>query len=417
MLKLGTATAIITPTEWEQVTMNGMPRLIPNQGVLDDLQADVFVLQDGGNTVVICTLDQVFVTHDDQSNIEARLKLRLPGAHLIICSTHNHSSTAIPFGQKSEQAEANCAAAREIMYQGFSTALNQALQDMREVEVAARRIPLPMQLGLNRRGKLSNGGCTQAWGAGPLIPPGHKCVGKSGGDATWIDVLAFREPGATEPHALLSSYPSHIHLYEVPLFTGEVAGGARMSMRQRHPGIHLMYSIGIAGDVAQQFAHPIPVDDEPSRIAWQKEKTAAFGAAFSQVLSDSLQGLRYSSVDMIQYACHHEPGKRQEECLLVQSLRLGPHALCSLPGEMFIEWDGHLRRDMSCETLLPMTYNCSNLGYIPTQLGFEEGSYEAMRGPVEKMVPEETAGQKGSPNTGEIIVEKARKQLASLFGR
>ena len=67
-----------------------------------------------------------------------------------------------------EQAMANRASARKIVEEGYERGLVEALKELKAVEVAASRIPVPMPLGLNRRGKLANGSATQAWGAGPL---------------------------------------------------------------------------------------------------------------------------------------------------------------------------------------------------------------------------------------------------------
>ena len=413
MLKLGTATASITPKAWEGITMDGMPRIEATRGVLDDLQADVFVLQDGRNTVVIATLDQVsiariYISERLYPTLRAIVDKRLPDAQLILCATHNHSSLTIPVDANNAQAVANCAAAREVIYEGFSSALELALQEMREVEVAARRIPLSMPLGQNRRAKLGNGSCTMAWGAGPLILPGQKCVGKTGGDAVSIDMIAFREPGAAEPMAILSSYASHVHFYEVPCFTGEAPGGARRAMRRLHPNIHLMYSLGFAGDNAMQFAQPIPKDDEESRIQWQTEKTAEFGEAFSKTLSDHLTQLHYAPVDSLHYISHYEQNGKWGPFLLVESLRVGSHAICSMPGELFIELEKELRDGMPCETLLPMTYNRTELGYvyIATPLAFEEGGYETMHGP-----------KNVGTDTGDVILKKVREQLQNLFCR
>jgi hypothetical protein len=416
MLKLGTGSSIISPHSWEGVTMGGMPRNIPTRGVLEDLEAHVFVLQDGTNSVVICELDQLFITEELATQIGARTERRLPKARLILCATHDHSSEAIPFDAENGKAEKTCAAAREIIYEGFSRALDQALKDMREVEVAADRVPVPMALGVNRRAKLGNGTCTTAWDKGALLPPGQKLVGKSSEDARWIDLLAFREPGQAAPRALLSSYASHIHFYEVPYFTDEAAGASRRAMKKRHPHLHLMYAVGILGNIALGSAHPIPKNDEESRIAWYQEKSTAFGEAFADVLSRRLDGLKYAPVDVMRYETYREPGTEREQDLQIETLRLGSHAICVVPGEMFIEWDDELRRNQPCDSLLLMAFNRSFLGYVATPLGFEEGSYETMRGPVEivgYLTPTERV--KSGMNTGDFIVKKAREQVANLF--
>jgi hypothetical protein len=416
MLRLGTGSAVISPKNWEEISMGGMRRLLPTRGVLEDLVAMVFVLQVKLETVVVCEIDQLFIRGEVAANIGEQLKRRLPHAHLILCATHVHSSEAIPFEKDSPEAERNCAAAREKIYQGFSQALDEALGDLREVEVGSTRIPVPMQLGLNRRGKLSNGTCIAAWDSGAMIPPGQKLVGKSSEDAKWIDLLAFREPGQAEPCALLSSYPSHVHFYEIPYFTDEAAGAARRAMKKRHPRLRLMYTLGCSGNIALGFAHPIPKDDEESRIAWFKDKSNAFGEAFARILHDSLGGLKYAPVEAMRYTSFRERGTERDQDLLVETLRLGPHAIVVMPGEMFIEFDADLRRGQPAASLLVMTYNRSFLGYIAPRLGFEEGSYETMRGPAKEVgyfSPNERV--KSDMTTGDAIIARAREQLAALF--
>ncbi len=415
MLKLGTAKSVISPRTWEKVTMDGMNRLLPTRGVMDDLSVDVFVLQDGKGTVVLCTLDQLFIPEPVFLNIEAITNRCLPNAHLILCATHDHSSTAVPVEPDSAEAISECAAAREIIYEGFSSALEQALKDLAEVELAAKRVSLPTPLGLNRRAKLANGTCVNAWGAGPVIPPGQKWAGK-GDDALSVDLMAFRKPGQAQPKAVLSSYASHIHFHEIPCFTGEAAGAARRAMHKRHPGLHLLYALSFAGDVAVLFPHPIPKDDEDSRIAWNQESSLAFGDAFSGALSEYLNDLAYAPVEEFRYRALEVAGPKEGEFLLLQSLRLGPHVLCSIPGEMFISWEKQLRQDLPGQTLLVMAYNRSNLGYVAAPLEFEEGSYETMRGPVDQVgyfSPD--AGVKSGTQTGADVIEKARSEIGELF--
>jgi len=417
-MKLGAGTAVISPKSWDKLTMSGMGRRIPTRGVLEDLALEVFVLQEKDETAVICVVDQLFITEPVATNIGNRTRERLPHAHLILCADHIHSATAVAViaPGKDNLTSDGCAEALEIIYEGFSKALAQALQDVREVEVAAARIPVPIKLGLNRRAKLGNGTCITAWDNGALIPPGQKCAGKSSEDAKWIDVLAFREPGRTEPFAMLSSYPSHVHFYEVPYFADEAAGAARRAMKKRYPNLTLMYALGCCGNIALGSAHPIPKNDEESRIAWYQEKSNAFGEAFAGILSDALGELSYAPVNQMSYTSHREPGTEREQDLQIETLRLGSHAICVIPGEIFIEFDADLRRDKPSNSLLVMTYNRSFLGYVATSLGFEEGSYETMRGTAKEtgyLSPTERV--KSDLATGDSIVAKAREQLTALF--
>lgn len=417
-MKLGTGSAVISPRVWDKITMSGMGRRIPTRGVLEDLRAQVFILQEKSETVVVSTIDQLFISEEMADSIGDRVRKRLPEAKLILCATHVHSAEAIPFDRNDPVAKQNCAAAREIVYEGYSAAFEQALGNLREVEVASDRIHVPVPLGLNRRGRLDNGSCITAWDNGAMIPPGHKLAGKSSEDATWIDVLAFREPGQSRPRALISSYPSHVHFYEIPYFTDEAAGAARRALKKLRPEAEMVYALGCCGNIALGFAHPIPGNDEETRIAWYKEKSNAFGETFARVLDEQLDKLEYRPVDSLAYTSYREPGTERLQDMLIETLRIGSHAITVMPGEMFIEFDGQLRAGQPAESLLVMTYNRSFLGYVATPLGFEEGSYETMRGPVTQvgyLTPTERV--KSELTTGDFIVGKAREQLATLFAR
>jgi hypothetical protein len=416
-MKLGVGTAIISPKVWDNISMQGMGRQEKTRGVLYDLTLQVFVLQAGGQTAVVCVMDQLFTMQEDAAELTKRCHAQVPNAHFILCATHVHSSSATPH-EDSPEARRNAAAALQIVFEGFSEALTKALKDPREVEVAAGRFFVPMRLGMNRRAKLANGTCVTAWDNGAMIPPGQKVVGRSSEDAKWIDVLAFREPGKTEPMAMISSYPSHVHFYEICYFTDEAAGAGRRAVQKRHPNLTLMYSVGCCGNTAMGFAFPIPKNDEESRIAWYKEKSGAFGEAFADVIDANLPKLRYAPVNEMRYVRHQDLRMEREEAITIETLRLGPHAICGIPGEIFIEFDADLRRNLPAESLLVMTYNNSFKGYIATALGFEEGGYETIRGTVKEtgyLTPTERV--KADLTTGDEVVGRARQQLAELFPR
>ncbi len=416
MLTLGTDRRSITPPSTEGLTMDGMPRRHPTLGVLDDLEINVFVLQDSGKTVVICMLDRLFVTHAEFAEYENALQGVIPGAELILCATHSHSSTPIPIGPPSTDAIARCASANKIIGEAFLSCLEAALATRVEVEVASARIPLLPAFGGNRRAKLGNGCCVSAFGAGPILSPGLKLAGFGGPDAEAIDVLAFRKIGSNHPMALITGYSSHIHFYEIPYFTGEAAGAARRALRKVLPEVHPMYAVSFPGDVAQQLAQPIPHDDEPSRIRWQQESAEAFGSSFAEAVRSGLETAEYSSTQSLNFVRHQEASGRNEEFLLVETLQIGPHAVCSISGEMFVDWERALREDLPCTSLLALGYNASWLGYVATPLAFEEGSYEVMRGPSDILdYPLPTTRAKSSTQTGSQIIKIAKNQLSELF--
>ncbi len=417
MLILGTDRRSISPPSIEGLTMDGMPRRHSTLGILDELEINLFLLQDSGKSVAICVLDRLFVSQAEFTEYQNTLQELIPGAELILCATHSHSSSPIPFGEPSPGAISRCEAARMLVREAFVASVAAALSARTEVEVASARIPFFPAPGGNRRVKLDNGSCVSAFGAGPILPPGHKLAGYGGPDAEAIDVLAFRKPGGSHPVALITGYSSHIHFYEIPYFTGEAAGAARLAIRRALPGAHPLYTLSFPGDVAQQLYEPMPRDDEPSRIRWQQESAAAFGESFAGAISSELGNLEYAPTESLNFVRHEEASGRNDEFLLVETLKIGPHAVCSVSGEMFVEWERVLRKNLPCSSLLAMGYNASWLGYVATPLAFEEGSYEVMRGPSDVLdYPTPTTRAKSSTSTGSQIIEIAKNQIAHLFG-
>ncbi len=416
MLILGTARRSISPPSTEGLTMDGMPRQHPTLGILDDLEINLFLLQNAGKSVVICMLDRLFISQAEFTDYQKILQGMIPGAELILCATHSHSSTPTPFGPSSPEAIARCDAASDAIKEAFVASIESAVATRAEVEVASARIPFLPAHGRNRRAKLDNGFCVSAFGAGPVLPPGHKFAGFGGPDAEAIDLLAFRKTGSTHPMALITGYSSHIHFYEIPYFTGEAAGAARKAIRSALPTVHPLYALSFPGDVAQQLAQPIPWDDEASRIRWQKESSEAFGSSFAEAICSGLKQVEYSPTQELNFVRHQEASGRNDEFLLVETLQIGPHALCSVSGEMFVDWELALRKDLPCASLLALGYNASWLGYVASPLAFEEGSYEVMRGPSNILdYPTPTTRAKSSTLTGFRIIEIAKNQIDQLF--
>lgn len=420
MLTLGIGQAIISPPDITGLAPNGMPRSEVARSILDELEIHILLLREGDVTVALCVADQLFIAPKTDDEIRKRFLRRLPGAGLVLCATHDHSASPIPFGPlgpSDPESLARCDSAHDRVLSGFEEALDAALAHPVEVEVGAARVPFQPALGQNRRAKLSNGSAVSIFSSGPVVPPGQRWAGSAGDDPSHIDLLAFRaKSGRGLPLAILMSYASHIHFYEVPAFTTEAAGAARKALLRLLPDTHPVYAMSISGDVSLRFAQPIPCDEEPGKTEWQMESSRAFGESFAAAVAKALDGLDYDSGVPLRLISHVESGPSNDEDLMVQTLRIGPHALCSLPGEMFFAWEAILRDNLPCESLISLGYNRSWLGYIATPLAFEEGSYETMRGPSDILAyPTPTTRAKGATTTGNKIMDIARGQFAELF--
>jgi hypothetical protein len=417
MLSLGFHQSVITPPVLKDMTPSGMGRLLPVLGVIDDLELNLLVLQDGKESAVICLTDELFITGSEYETCCTLVEKRLPGAGLILCATHDHSATPVPFGPETDEKRQAIRAPEERVLAAFADCLDAALTRMTPVEVAAARIPFPGSPSRNRRTKLSNGAGISAFGAAPMPPPGHKCAGRAGADPTEIDVLAFREPGSSHPKILLTSYASHIHFYEIPYFNTEAAGAARNALRRLLPHTHPVYALSFPGEIAMQSCHPVRGDDDESaRVQWQKDSALAYGQAFAEALLKGLPTLHYAPTGGLRFVRYEEPGPSNEEFILVETLRIGNHAICSVSGEFSLAFEALLRHQLPCASLLSLGYNRSWVGYVSSALAFEEGSYETHRGPSDHVpYPTPTTRAKSATTTGDHMIAIAKKQLTSLF--
>ncbi|NRA38792.1 MAG: hypothetical protein HRU15_11675 [Planctomycetes bacterium] len=419
MLRFASKRADISPQNYHNLTMSGMQRLIPTRGIMDAIRCEIAVLSNDDLSVCVVTIDQVFISERHYEEIRLRLHKYLPDAQLMLTCPHDHSATAIAFDRDHHESEADVEAAVQCIFEKFEQALSEVIAAMVPVQVAAQRFAVEEPLGMCRRAVLNNGSCVTAWGAGAIIPPGHKYVGKSSPDSKWIDVLCFKALDADQPMAVMSSYSSHIHFYELPYFTGEAAGAAKMEMELRYPEVHMMYGNAFAGASSLQFAHPIPVDDEEARIRWQQESSQHFAKSFIDAINKNIAELEYRDIDDFTYDSFYEAdndiGDRQGR-MHIDTLRIGPFALCTIPGEMFIEYEESLRNDLPCEQLLVMSYNRSFLGYVAPALSFEQGSYECMRGPADAFPLHEASRRiRSATTTGDRIVQITRSQIIKLY--
>ena len=365
MLQLGSAHKIISPSLPQFITMSGMGRLSPTRGVLDDTEVNAHVLYDGTQYVVICVLDLVFAQQSVYEEIKAGIQSQLPEAMLMMTCIHDHSATAQPYDKKDPAHIAESKAAHALMVAQSIAAILEAATQLEEVEVASTRTQLPQALGTNRRAKLNNGTCVTAWGAGPIIPPGMAWSGFNGPDADWIDVLAFRKRGADKASAVITSYGSHIHFYEIPMITGEAGGYARAAMREIFPEAAVTYTTSYAGDVSLQFPHPMPAGDDDVLIEWQRSQSERFAGVFARSVAHALDNMTYAAVDAMDLREHVWTGDVEDPNstarYVVQSLKLGESVLCTLPGEMFLDFDAMLRSGLDTHVVV-MGYNNSWLG-------------------------------------------------------
>ena len=268
---------------------------------------------------------------------------------------------------------------------------------------------------------LSNGTCVNCWGSGPIVPPGEKYVGPAGPFDPTIATLCVRAVGATDPMAVLTSYNSHPHLYELPYFSGETAGACKRAVQSRLPGTMAMYAHGTGGNIDLHCVHPIPPAGDTAAVQWFQDSAAVLGRRFAEAVVPAVQkarGYRRPTRFANEFFSLGEDGAGVRRVLILSTLVLGPIAFVSMPGELFVEYGLELQRRSPVKHLFLMGYNGSVGGYVPPPLAFEQGSYEVMRGPAPSSAEEITTTAtkdktvRASRETGAMIVGKILEMLA-----
>jgi hypothetical protein len=433
-MNIGAARKIITPDDPHLLTQTGMGRLVPTprNGVLEDLLAEALAFEQNGKAAFVTTADLRTIERDWIFRIHDALaqKLNIDPNNILLSSTHNHCSSPIPF-KPSQKAAAAEKKANEKIVNGTIDACLEAWANRRPAEVAYAAVPVTAPIGQNRRMRLCTGISVQQWGSGPFCPPGHKLAYSEGSDATEIRLLAIREPNSKTPFALLTSYPAHIHLCEIPYFNGEVAGAAKLELQKRLGKRTIpLWATGAAGDIDMHCVHPQPNGSmkDPAalknHLAWFKKSQKILATRFADAVIPALKILRYKTPKTLRTR-HWSTGEelarhdRDHPYVYINTLALDDIVLASIPGELFSNYQHRLAQKSPLKKFLLLGYNGSSCGYVPEPIGFEKGGYETMRGPAQKgegriEVRPNTFIRRTSPDLGDKLESHLLKQFASL---
>jgi hypothetical protein len=391
-LKIGVARRDITPENPHLLTQTGMGRLEQTIGVLDELFAEALAIETGGEAALIVTADLLSIDRNTVFRVQDEVgrRLGIDGHRVLLSSTHDHSSSPMTWKDAPrEEAQAALLAAREKIIAGMVGACVDAWENRRPAEIAFTEAELKAPMGENRRIRLATGACVQSWGSGAVPPPGEKFAGPAGPDSTNIRILAIREVGKAKPFALLTSYPSHIHLANLPYFSGETAGAVKREL-QRRLGNKLiaLYANGHGGNIDIHCIHPQALGPLPELVAWFQQSQKILAKRFADAVVPAVNKLRrYTRPRHLthRYWTTGDEVARQNPKFphaIVNSLALGDIALISVPGEVFIEYHFRLVKKSPIRKFMLLSFNGTDGGYIAHPLGFEMGGYETMRGPV-----------------------------------
>ena len=420
-LQIGVGTADITPAHPELLSPTGMGRLVPTRGVLDGLRVEALAIRAGGDLAFITTSDlrTLFMEGSAVKEIAAKVAARTGcDPHKVLLSAvHNHCSSPIA-ADDSPAAQAALKAANRRIVDGFAEACAKAADNLRPAEIAAATATLAQPVGRNRRMILSNGTGVNCWGAGPMIPFGHRAVGPAGPDSTRLDLLAVREVGRDRPFAILTCYPTHPHLYELPYFSGEFPGAVKRRIERAFPGAVSLHANATGGDIDLHEVHPM-TDYEPQQVRWFRDSAELLAdrfvrAALPAVPTDGFR--RPGAMRHEYYTSGPHESRGSQRLTVLNALALGEFAFVSMPGELFLTFGLEIIDKSPFPHTLLMGYNGSREGYAPLPIVFEQGSYEVMRGRAPDVDPENAPLNSihARPWTGQRITARTLEILNRL---
>lgn len=426
----GSSEVVITPPLG--VSMAGYYHDRRADDVLDDLYAKALVLRSGSTTAALVVCDLIGLDRATTTEIRAMVEGRLgiPPSHVMICCTHTHTGPQtvawaaagqIPDGPYMAVLKRKVADAVQLAYQRCGAVLAQVGRGQVQ------------GVGFNRRYWMRDGTVR-------TNPPygSPDIVRRAGPMDTELGILLFRG-AAGDPQALVSNYTVHPDQIGGTAISADHEGAEAVILKQvlgqhcavlcpqgccgdinhvdffgvhrRMKGYDAAWLSGsaLAGEVIRQLANLGPVDDATVRagsrviqaelrVPSDEELAWARGAADAE-----LHGFDAAGLDVVR--AHrmiriHEGGVAHIP-VEISAITIGDVALVGLPGEAFVQLGLAIKERSPFGHTYVMELCNASIGYVPTEVAYGEGGYEATNTRLQ-------------PGTGEQFVETALEVLAEL---
>ena len=424
-LRAGAAAVDITPQEFPLNMPGGFSKNMA-EGVHDPLHARALVLDDGATLLALVVVDNIGITRTtaDKARAIAAERCGIAPEKILVAATHSHSAPR----SGTVKGPAPEVAYGKLLVEGMAESIVRAHAALRPAAVGHGAHPLPEEVS-NRRWYLKPGKM-------PLNPfgemdrvkmnPGRSAdvldrpAGPTDPDVT---ILSVREAKGRKPIALLASYSLH-YVGATPKamvsadYFGEFARLMPFRLRAGDEFVAMMAN-GTSGDINNipfLVTRPPREPFEQIRIVARKAADAAWHAhaGIEAHRSDARLGTiqreitlrrRRPTAEQIErakavlaikdeaelaklprladaYASRTLSLAEAEETLsvLLQAVRIGDLAVCTIPFETFCEIGLDLKqRSPFARTVVLGVANGYN-GYLPTPEQHELGGYETWLG-------------------------------------
>jgi hypothetical protein len=447
-LRAGTAVVDVTPQQWPLAPRGSFtPR--PTDSAHDPLKVRCLVLDDGNTSIVLGVVDSCMVHRDvlDPAKRQASEATGIPADHMLISATHTHSA---PF------ANAQHGTPQELAYQkrllaGIVDAIEQAAASRQPAKVGWSGHDLPDEV-FNRRWFLKPGTVpTNPFGEDTDIvkmnPPRNNriLINPAGPIDPEVSVL-YVEDARGRPLAVLANYSLHYVGATGGQMSADYFGefSRLMPVRLGRPaeGFVAMMSNGISGDINNiNFRNPRPRREPFEQIRIVAAKTAdAATRAVRQIPSPSADltlAMRQREITLKHRVPTEEQIERAKRIVkvdaeaekklprlakayaqrtlklaaeppttkvLIQAVRIGDLAVCTLPFEVLVEIGLELKDKSPAADTFVVSLANGGYGYLPTPEQHRFGGYETW-----------LTTNKVQKDASVILVDNLLEMLAELF--
>jgi len=412
-LKAGVSTRDITPGQEGLFELMGIPRLETTRGVLHRLRVEALVLACGDDLLWIVTCDQLFMQECLTDPVRERVakELGLEQAWMIFGATHCHSSEYKKPDPMTIELQRAWDANAQQLEDAFVEACLEAHSRLAPAEIATSTAVLREPISHCRRMLQANGSCLEHWVGSSLALPGEKRMGLAAPDPDCIQLIAVRALGESHPFALLTSFPSHVHLIPLPFISDEVSGAAKREIERRHPEMTALYALGAAGDTAMNPTKPPPPGGDLSQEqTWYEDQLGILGGRFSDAIDEALETLAYERPEQLRFAEYDSEEPRETMLdfqprggVFIQAAALGRAALLNIQGELFHEYGRAILAGSPYPDVVTVAYHERGYSYIGTELSYEEGSYE-----IKGTIPRSEEEEKRLHDMGVLVIPAHR---------
>ncbi len=406
-IKAGAAKVKITPPAGTRMA-GYTTRLVPAEGVHDDLFVRALVVSNSELTIGIVSADVLLVTEDFVAQVRqaAEKSTGIPPQNLIIAATHTHSSVGGLVAPEFRDGLFTPAMSffspydpglRSRLIEAFASSIHDAFLNLQPVQIGVGRVSAS-GVGANRRSP-----------EGPVDPD--------------VTVLRLVEKGG-RTIAILFNQACHPTVLgpENLLFSGDLIGLACQALEAQEPGVVAIALTGADGDISTRGTRRAATFGEAERFAsilvsavqkacakmvikpeerlWLQSRYCTFAGAASLPKEEltRLLGLTRKSLENARVGQPSLWETRQAETaaeglefqlqlastqstrgpfeVMITAGRIGPAILFAFPVELFTRLGLKLRKKAGMDRTFVICYANDFWGYLPAKEDYSLGGYE-----------------------------------------